>query len=197
MPSLIVTTGVPAWALQRHLMQYKPRLEECLAEAKLAEGLQADASNESLLPKSARRHIFPRQDRSLPGPTWPLDELRRKLLPHQGPRPQYLPSTWDHHLRSCRAMPVPAPFPLIMHAGRSFLSVWPVSDCPTTLRHADCSRAHRISVQPVETTPRALRCGFSDTRGSTSWRVREGQKAWRLLFRRKASLPRCCLRTVQ
>lgn len=41
-------------------MQYKPKLEECLAEAKVAEGLSADAFNESLLPKSARRHIFPR-----------------------------------------------------------------------------------------------------------------------------------------
>eukprot|EP00903_Cladosiphon_okamuranus_P019714 g18116.t1 len=49
--------------LKRHLMQYKVRLEECLVEAKLAEGLQADASNESLLPKSARRHIFPRYAR--------------------------------------------------------------------------------------------------------------------------------------
>lgn len=45
---------------QRHLMQYKARLEECLAEAKVSAGLSKDASNESLLPKSARRHIFPR-----------------------------------------------------------------------------------------------------------------------------------------
>lgn len=45
---------------QRHLLQYKARLEECLLLAKLAEGLPANAANEALLPKSARRHIFPR-----------------------------------------------------------------------------------------------------------------------------------------
>lgn len=45
---------------QRHLLQYKEPLERCLAEAKLAGGLPADAANEFLLPKSARRHIFPR-----------------------------------------------------------------------------------------------------------------------------------------
>ncbi|CBN78702.1 conserved unknown protein [Ectocarpus siliculosus] len=49
--------------LKRHLMQYKARLEECLAEAKVSAGLSKDASNESLLPKSARRHIFPRYAR--------------------------------------------------------------------------------------------------------------------------------------
>lgn len=48
------------FSLQRHLLQYKEPLERCLAEAKLAEGLPADAANEFLLPKSARRHIFPR-----------------------------------------------------------------------------------------------------------------------------------------
>lgn len=41
-------------------MQYKARLEKCLAEAKRAEGLPADADKEILLPKSARRHVFPR-----------------------------------------------------------------------------------------------------------------------------------------
>ncbi|CAN0502775.1 unnamed protein product [Ectocarpus sp. 12 AP-2014] len=49
--------------LKRHLMQYKARLEECLAQAKVSAGLSKDASNESLLPKSARRHIFPRYAR--------------------------------------------------------------------------------------------------------------------------------------
>ena len=48
------------YSLQRHLLQYKEPLERCLAEAKLVEGLPADAANEFLLPKSARRHIFPR-----------------------------------------------------------------------------------------------------------------------------------------
>ncbi|CAN0067351.1 unnamed protein product [Ectocarpus sp. 13 AM-2016] len=46
--------------LKRHVMQYKARLEECLAQAKVSAGLSKDTSNESLLPKSARRHIFPR-----------------------------------------------------------------------------------------------------------------------------------------
>lgn len=45
---------------QRHVTLYKPRLEECLRETKMAKGLPADAPNDSLLPKSARRHVFPR-----------------------------------------------------------------------------------------------------------------------------------------
>lgn len=68
-PALAFFETIPSYAShtfssfclsQRHLMQYKARLEECLVKAKLAEGLRPDASNESLLPKSARRHIFPR-----------------------------------------------------------------------------------------------------------------------------------------